>query len=203
MDVVDCEAWRAAWPAQPANAWSALAFVLAAALLARGESRQARWLAAALAATGVGSLLFHGDPGTVTQWSHDASLLFLIAVLATVAGPSSTPHTAAFAAAVCAAFLVAAVAPSATTVLTGTGITIALVRDVPHLGSRHRGSLLAAAGLLAAGALLTWLGRTGGPWCSPSSLLQPHAGWHVLAASGLSSYAHARGWVAAGRRRSG
>lgn len=42
----------------------------------------------------------------------------------------------------------------------------------------------AAIGLLA-GARVIWASsRTGGPWCDPSSLLQGHAAWHILAAIG-------------------
>lgn len=39
--------------------------------------------------------------------------------------------------------------------------------------------------LLALGALCWALGRSGGPWCRPGSLLQAHAAWHLLAAAGL------------------
>ena len=38
---------------------------------------------------------------------------------------------------------------------------------------------------LAVGLAAQGLGRTGGPWCRPDSLLQPHALWHVLTAGAL------------------
>jgi len=39
--------------------------------------------------------------------------------------------------------------------------------------------------LLALGSLCWVLGRSGGPWCRPESLLQAHAAWHLLAAAAL------------------
>lgn len=39
--------------------------------------------------------------------------------------------------------------------------------------------------LLAVGGLCWLLGRSGGPWCRPGSLLQAHAAWHLLAATAL------------------
>ena len=43
-----------------------------------------------------------------------------------------------------------------------------------------------ALGLLASGALVGSLSRTGGPLCDPSSLLQGHAAWHLAAATALA-----------------
>jgi hypothetical protein len=36
--------------------------------------------------------------------------------------------------------------------------------------------------VLAIGAILNALGRTGGPWCDADSLVQLHAVWHVVTA---------------------
>jgi hypothetical protein len=60
--------------------------------------------------------------------------------------------------------------------------------------SRHagRGHLtLLSWLLLAAGGLFWALGRSGGPWCRPSSLLQAHAAWHLLAAAAIVLWLHA------------
>ncbi len=201
MEAFDCETLRATWPAQPANAWSAVAFLVAGAVVGAGHrTSPARWLGAALAATGAGSILFHGDPGSVTQWAHDASLVFLVVVLALVAGNAAALHPAVGAAGLVAASFVAAIAPWATTTIVLTGIGVALVREAPHLAHRPPSSITTAAVLLAAGAAATLLGRTGGPLCSPEALVQFHAAWHVLAAAGIVAYAHARGWVAVADR---
>jgi hypothetical protein len=48
----------------------------------------------------------------------------------------------------------------------------------------HRVALAATA----AGAACWWAGRTGGPWCDPDSLLQPHAAWHLLGAAALGAW---------------
>lgn len=53
----------------------------------------------------------------------------------------------------------------------------------------HRGSgrRLATPVLLLAGAVMVMmLGRTGEPWCRPDSVVQAHAVWHVLAATGVA-----------------
>lgn len=36
-----------------------------------------------------------------------------------------------------------------------------------------------------AGAVAHVGGRTGGPWCRPHSLMQPHAFWHVATATAI------------------
>lgn len=59
--------------------------------------------------------------------------------------------------------------------------------------------LLIAAVLLGAGTALTILGRTGGLWCAPEALLQPHAAWHFLASAALIAYAVSRGFLAGSR----
>ena len=45
-----------------------------------------------------------------------------------------------------------------------------------------------AIGVLIAAVALNLAGRTDSPWCDPSTLLQAHAGWHVLAAVFLGLY---------------
>lgn len=46
----------------------------------------------------------------------------------------------------------------------------------------------AALALLAAGAIVNLLTRTGAPLCRPDSLLQGHALWHVLTAAGIGAW---------------
>jgi len=40
--------------------------------------------------------------------------------------------------------------------------------------------------LVGAAGLYGRLGATGGPLCDPNSLLQPHAVWHLAAATGVA-----------------
>ncbi len=75
----DCELLRAGWPVQPVNTVSALAFVVVGAVLWRQGARVPAVLSGAV---GVGSVMFHGSPGTVSSWLHDVTLYALVAVAA-------------------------------------------------------------------------------------------------------------------------
>ena len=85
--VSDCERIRPGLIGQPANAASSLAFVAAAVPIwrrARGERKAWRWVAAALAFEGLGSLAYHGPGGRVSKGVHDAGLLLLVLAFARV-----------------------------------------------------------------------------------------------------------------------
>ncbi len=74
MAPFDCELLRDGWPAQPVNALSATAFVVAGIWL----WRRGRRLPAALAvAVGAGSAWFHAAPGGAATWAHDLTLYAL------------------------------------------------------------------------------------------------------------------------------
>jgi hypothetical protein len=60
-----------------------------------------------------------------------------------------------------------------------------------RLSPRGRVAYRLALAAAAAGSACWWLGRTGGPWCDPDRLLQPHAAWHLLAAAALAAW----GWA--------
>jgi hypothetical protein len=77
VEPFDCELIRAAWPAQPANTISALAFVVIGVWLWR---RRVRAPAILTVATGLASVWFHGSPGDAASWAHDVALYGLIAV---------------------------------------------------------------------------------------------------------------------------
>ena len=135
MGGADCELVGEGWLAQPVNAWSSLAYVVAAGFVAsRRRDALALLGAAALVLVGVGSVAYHGPQPGWAEGVHDASIVGLLAAV------------------------VLAVA-----------------------GRRRRPPPLAVAALVA-GAALYVLGRTDGPLCSPSSVLQLHAGWHVATA---------------------
>ena len=61
-------------------------------------------------------------------------------------------------------------------------------RPLGRLDPRRRNAYRAALAATAAGAICWWAGRTGSPWCDPDSLLQGHAGWHLLTAAALAAW---------------
>jgi len=176
---------------------SALAFVLAGAgVVLGGRVRGAIVLGVATAAVGAGSIAFHGTTSAWSTWFHDTTLAALVAILALGArlpAGLSAPRALGAAAALGSVLLVF------------PGVDVALmigvavgggVLELSMLPQRRQAWILAAAALLAGGGALAYLGRTAGPWCAPSSLLQPHAGWHALAAAAVVAYAMGRGWLA-------
>jgi hypothetical protein len=84
----DCERIRPGLIGQPANAASSLAFIAAAVPIWRGATGRRhtwRWVAAALAFEGVGSVAYHGPGGRASKFVHDAGLLALGVAFARVA----------------------------------------------------------------------------------------------------------------------
>lgn len=82
----DCEAWRPGPLAQPTNAVTSLAFVVAGAWLAcrapsviPGERWRVRTAAGLLAATGLGSAAYHGPGGRAGHLAHDVTLVLTAA----------------------------------------------------------------------------------------------------------------------------
>jgi hypothetical protein len=82
----DCEAWRPGPLGQPTNAVTSAAYLVTAAWLwsrAGGVVPEQRWrvrLAAGVsAATGAGSVAYHGVGGRASHLLHDASMLLLLA----------------------------------------------------------------------------------------------------------------------------
>ena len=153
----DCEAAGSGTIRQPANAWSSLGLVTAGiALLAASPIGRGDWSGPAAA----GALTFAGL----------AAFLFHAGLTAWAAR------------------------------LDGIAAGILVAALVVHRGRRwvrERASPGSSAGAKAALAiLLPWLllalgvacwalGRSGGPWCLPGSLLQAHAAWHLLAAGAV------------------
>lgn len=75
----DCEALRDGLLGQPVNSLSSLAYVLAGVYVLRQGG--ARAPAVALAAVGVGSVLYHGPMPPGAEQIHDGSLLALLAAV--------------------------------------------------------------------------------------------------------------------------
>lgn len=80
----DCERIRPGLIGQPMNTLSSLSFVAAALPVAR-RGGPWKWVAAALAFEGVGSVAYHGPGGRVAKFVHDAGLLALVVAYLRVA----------------------------------------------------------------------------------------------------------------------
>ncbi len=76
----DCEAITSGVLGQPVNAVSTIVFLVAGLWVVR-RGTQARWIGIALMATGLGSFLFHGPMPPGSEWAHDVSLAWLLAVI--------------------------------------------------------------------------------------------------------------------------
>ena len=192
MATSDCEAIRDAWLAQPANAWSSSAYLLAGGylavrhrvIIAGPATRTAAVLS--LGAVAVGSFLYHGPQPAWGDAVHDASIALLLGSLASLGGAARSMrgfrHRAIPVVAVLAAALVVVV-PGSVALVHGA---LAGLVAAHHVRAGARGSAAPATRIalvaLAAGIVLFAAGRTGGPLCEPRSLAQPHAGWHVATA---------------------
>jgi hypothetical protein len=207
----DCEAWRDGPLGQPTNTVTSAAYVLAGAwLLARtrqvrpGERWRAGAYGAALAASGVGSIAYHGRGGAWSHWLHDVSLAALLAALpaeqlATVRGWGRTPALRLWGLATLPAGIHLAVdptasAPSTSVLVTAAALgeldrgrrgTAALPRASRGEGRRRVGTASAALGVALTSYLL---GRTGAPTCQPRSRWQWHGVWHVLGAVAAAAW---------------
>lgn len=171
---VDCERIGEGLLAQPINASTSLIFVAAAIVVVMWNGD--RWVAAAMAATGIGSFLFHGPLAPGGDWAHDVTLAWLLLVVAGH-GRRWRPITTAPGLAGIALLLwpFGNLGDALTVALFAAAAMLALATD------RSRSTLMPFA-LLAVSAIVGRLGATGGPLCDPDSLAQPHGLWHVGAA---------------------
>jgi hypothetical protein len=214
MPAADCEILADGFLAQPINAVSSLAFVVAGLLLlfatrGRLQGPLAAAFSVTLLAVGLGSVAFHGPGGVVADWVHDGSITALLVLIV-------------------AAEIGHAIGWSQRRVVSGWAVMSAVLWSVEWIWSRagdtlnaplaafavvgvlatqrasapeqeeRTGGILVGLGILGLGGLIMLLSRTGGPLCAPNSVLQGHAIWHVLAASGIFVYARFRTAAAAG-----
>lgn len=198
----DCEVFSDGWLLQPVNAMSSLAFSLAGALViawarrAEGHERTLRVIVGlSMVMTGLGSFLFHGFDSPVAQFLHDITFLVTIWILAVINVSETrrwSRHVGWGTVGIGAvAFSVALViGPRITNVLT---LVVAVVLVAADLTLHRDGSVRTSwywislvAMILAIAAFV--LGRTSGPLCDPSSLLQGHGVWHVLSAIAITTY---------------
>jgi hypothetical protein len=202
----DCELIRSGWFAQPVNTWSSLAYVVAAAAVlawARRGSASRRTdavvLALLLVATAVGSVDFHGPQSAAARAGHDLGIVGVLAFVATfdAALLNSWPRRVRYIA-LCAAVAIAGLLIALdddlglALVVLGVGVAVVLEVLVLRRGLRPLGrSYGLLVGAITIGGVVNVLGRTGGALCSPESLLQGHALWHVLTAVAIAAWAYA------------
>jgi hypothetical protein len=194
MATSDCEAIRDAWLAQPANAWSSSAYLLAGGyLLVRHRATAARSVtpsALALGAVAVGSFLFHGPQPAWGDAVHDASISLLLGTLATRGGAAGWARDllrpvsiVVVVVVVVAAAVLVVVAPWSVAAVHGllAGL-VAISTGRTVRGGGATPAVRVALVAFAVGVVLFAGGRTDGPLCEPRSLAQAHAGWHVATA---------------------
>ena len=179
--MVDCELIRTGFPAQPADALTALAFVVAGVHLAtrrRGTGPLVYGLS--LAAVGASSFMMHGvGLGGVVESIAVMSLALWITLWAGL-GPTRRAVWVWTGMTVVAGTLIWLV-PDVRHIATGVAVAAAVLLLV-RLPSRR---LWIAFGLAAGAAAVYLLSRAGGPWCVPSSPLQGHGLWHLMLATAL------------------
>ncbi len=191
--VADCEAHDGGLFAQDVNAWTSLALVAVGLVIVVLVVRRRLpvaflGLAVAIVAGGVGSVLYHGDPGDTSQLVHDGSL---VASAGFVAGWHVGRLRSGRAGVTAVVGLVSGLAAgvvgaSTSAVVTDAFVAIAIVAiAISEVVARRRrltpvinGTVLGLAGL----GIVAWLlGRPDSPLCDPGSWAQPHGLWQLLA----------------------
>ncbi len=198
----DCELPRIGRLAQPANALSALAFLVGGfGILARiGPRRPGEPVPPALFATAtmviaLGSFSFHRS---ATEWSgwldatavHAFLLLWIASGAGRMAGGWDRRIARGYAVAVAVAGAAVWLLPNvvANTLMVSL-IAVALGGEAVMLRRGLAGDrrlLVATLSAFGLGLVVFALSRTGGPWCDPAATLQGHAAWHVMAAAGVA-----------------
>ena len=181
----DCEVIGAGFLGQPINALTTLGFV-AAGIIVLVRRRDMRWIGIGLIATGTGSFLFHGPMPPGNEWAHDMTLTWLVTM---VAGWGTRWERFSRLPALGVISVLFAVFP---VIADPFAVVMTLVAVITILRRDHSAATTAPLLLLAAVAVFGRLGATGGPLCEPSSLFQPHAVWHLGAATAVAWWALAR-----------
>ncbi len=196
----DCEARIEPW-GQPALALSSGAYIAAGLYLvwwARGRSdvRPGQvWLfAAGLAAAGVGSMDYHGPALGPEPLLHDGGLAIALAIafgidLSRLGASRRTLWGLGVGTGVLLGII--ALHPTWSPALAGVAAVglVGAEAAVYRRGLRRIGApIITAAALLAGGAIVFALSRTGGPLCHPDSWFQGHAVWHLATAAALAAW---------------
>lgn len=196
----DCESIHDGLLAQPVNATTSLAYVLAgSALILKDmrdspERRSRSLYGVILVAIGFGSVAFHGPQIRGSEYAHDlpitAALLFItlhnLERLDRVHNGSQV-------------FLISLVPtgllgmlPTLNRAVTGMLAVAAVTTEIgvhrsrPEQRARYRRRAGAMVCLLVAAAISFAAGRTGSPLCRPDSLFQLHGLWHLFSAAAFA-----------------
>lgn len=208
----DCERLGGGPFAQPMNTVSGVAFILVGAWIvvrAFGAVERRVELAVfglAIASNAVGGLLFHGLQTQGARWVHDVSILSVLLFIVVFDVARFFARTTVWTMAVYTSSLAAigvllASAPSATDasavvlgVAAGGWEIVEYRHELPTIRAEgltsRRAARLGVLVALALGATAFLVGRTGGWLCSPESVFQWHAVWHLLAAAAMGLYAY-------------
>ena len=193
VGTADCEVRDDWFLEQDVNAWSSLAYLAAGVVLLVQVSRHrlpaaAYGLAAVVAAEGVGSLLYHGAAGELSQFLHDVPLIGALGFVAgwhagRLVGAADRGSIIGLVAGLATASVLWAAAPGATNATVAVAIVVIVAASV-IARRRHLAGVWSPA-LLVFGviAIVAWAaGSPDSALCRPDSPLQPHALWHVLTA---------------------
>ncbi|MGQ0848506.1 MAG: hypothetical protein ACT4OP_05220 [Actinomycetota bacterium] len=179
---VDCERILDSWWGQPVNTATALSFVLSGLVIWR--LRRDRVTALLVAAVGFGSVAFHGPMPWWGQFAHDLTIAWALVWVIFTEARRRHWWPGAFGA---ASLLV--LNPQAADLTQASLAALALFLVLKARDQRP--ARLTAAGLLAVGAVVGTLSRTGWPWCRPGAIWQGHGFWHIAAAASLGIWAFA------------
>jgi hypothetical protein len=176
----DCERIVGGFWGQPVNTLTCVGFLVGALLIWRGRRDPVMtWL---VAAVGLGSIAFHGPMPPGSEYLHDLSIVAALAWIGLTELRKREWWPLALPAAGLAS--VAPVLADPSQGLLASGVILLQLR-----ATRRRRPRLLAVGVLAAGALIGTLSRTGGPLCDPDSWWQGHGVWHLAAAGALTLWA--------------
>jgi hypothetical protein len=199
--------------AQPVNAWSSLAFLVAGLWIFWGAVRQPEarrelsTFGLLVMANAAGSFAYHGPAPTWGHWVHDMPAvgipLFVAAHdLGLVRGWSVARRLLAFIAGLACTGVLLALAPGASTAVASVLVVAAAAGEVAafRAGFRPRPSdgwsawlaaWIAVIAMLLAACVAFVLGRTASGLCDPESVVQYHALWHALGGVAAAAYAFA------------
>lgn len=177
---MDCELVRAGFPGQPVNTITAVAFVIAGALLMARRGTGPAIYGVSLAAIGITSFLLHGI-GLDGSIESVAVMALTLWVATWIARGATRSAFWMWIGVTLLLGMLALLVPDARHVVTAAVAAMAAVLLV-RLRNPNVYLGLALAGVAVGVYLLT---RTGGPWCDPASLLQGHGFWHLLMAVAL------------------
>jgi hypothetical protein len=211
----DCEqASSGSWLAQPVNAWSSLAFMIAGAWIVlrahrglHGRAPELTVFGIAVASNALGGFLYHGTPAPVGHRAHDVAIYAVLAFVAAhdwgIARERSRAQVfAAYVSVLSIAAVSRAAIPGSTDAIAAVLVIAAAAGEVVALGKGLRprprdgltlrlASWLLAIVAVVAGIVSFALGTSGSPLCHPASAFQWHALWHVLQALAMVGYAYA------------